>query len=99
MKGEINFELKADNIIIHGPLTLQNTLLIFWDTSWWNKQDYIYKEERKGQATQGNSTWRTGMAGLFARVWDYAVFHPRKDKMFHFYTLIKMNCTLKEFNW
>ena len=29
MKGEINFELKADNIIIHGPLTLQNTLLIF----------------------------------------------------------------------
>ena len=29
MKGEINFELKADNIIIHAPLTLQNTLLIF----------------------------------------------------------------------
>ena len=31
------------------------------------------------------------MAGLFARlfVWDYAVFHPLKDKMFHFYTLIK----------
>ena len=35
------------------------------------------------------------MAGLFALsfVRDYAVFHPWKDKMFHFYTLIEVNCT------
>ena len=28
----------------------------------------------------------------------YAVFHPWKDKMFHFYTLIEVNCTFWEFN-
>ena len=31
-------------------------------------QTKLHTEERKGQATQGNSTWRTGMAGLFARM-------------------------------
>ena len=51
-----------------------------------------------GQATQGNSTWRTGMAGLFALffVRGFAVFHPWKNKMFHFYTLIEVNCTFWE---
>ena len=67
MKGEINFELKADNIIIHGPLTLQNTLLIFF-RYFLTEQTKLHTEERKGQVTQGNLTWRTGMAGLFARV-------------------------------
>ena len=35
------------------------------------------------------------MADRFALsfVRDYAVFHPWKDKMFHFYTLIEVNCT------
>ena len=56
MKGEINFELKAGNIIIHAPA----------DTP---KHPNIFTYGRKkGQATQGNLTWRTGMAGLFARV-------------------------------
>ena len=32
------------------------------------KQTRLHTEERKGQATQGNSTWWIGMAGLFARV-------------------------------
>ena len=32
------------------------------------EQTKLHTEERKGQATQGNSTLRTGMAGLFARV-------------------------------
>ena len=34
-----------------------------------------------------------GMA-LFALLFvrDYAVFHPWKDTMFHFYTLIEVNC-------
>ena len=32
------------------------------------EQTKLHTEERKGQATQGNSPWRTGMAGLFARV-------------------------------
>ena len=74
-------------------LSLQNTLLIFLRYLRM-EQTTLHKEERKDQATQENSTWRTGMAGLFARVWDYAIFHPRKDKMFHFYTLKKMSCTL-----
>ena len=57
------------------------------------EQTRLHTEETKGQATQGNSTWRTGMA-LFALLFvrEYAVFHPWKDKMFHFYTLIEVNC-------
>ena len=49
------------------------------------EQIKLHTEERIGQATQGNSTWRTGMAGLFARVWDYAVFHTRKDVPFLYF--------------
>ena len=30
------------------------------------EQARLHTEETKGQATQGNSAWRTGMAGLFA---------------------------------
>ena len=30
------------------------------------EQTRLHTEETKGQATQGNSAWRTGMAGLFA---------------------------------
>ena len=39
------------------------------------EQTRLQTEETKGQATQGNSIWRTGMAGLFALsfVRDYAV--------------------------
>ena len=48
-------------------LSLQNTLLIFLRYLRM-EQTTLHKEERKDQATQGNSTWRTGMAGLFARV-------------------------------
>ena len=64
------------------------------------EQTRLHTEETKGQATQGNSAWRTGMAGLFALVCErqYAVFHLWKDKMFHFYTLIEVNCTFWEFN-
>ena len=66
------------------------------------EQTRLHTEETKGQATQGNSAWRTGMAGLFAlsfvRDSIYAVFHPWKDKMFHFYTSIEVNCTFWEFN-
>ena len=29
---------------------------------------------------------------------QYAVFHPWKDEMFHFYTLIEVNYTFWEFN-
>ena len=32
------------------------------------EQTRLNTEERKRQATQGNSTWWTGMVGLFARV-------------------------------
>ena len=49
------------------------------------EQTKLQTEERKGQATQGNSTWRTGMAGLFARVRENAVFHPRKDVPFLYF--------------
>ena len=46
------------------------------DTSWLMEQTRLYMEERKGQATLGNSTWQTGMAGHFARlfVWDLMTF-------------------------
>ena len=30
------------------------------------EQTSLHTEETKGQATQGNSAWRTGMVGLFA---------------------------------
>ena len=66
MKGEINFELKAGNIIINAPADTpkhSNIFEILLDGK--NKTTYGRK---KGQATQGNLTWRTGMAGLFARV-------------------------------
>ena len=52
-------------------LTLQNTLIIFL-RYFLMEQTRLQTEERKGQATHGNLTWRNGMAGLFARVWDYA---------------------------
>ena len=32
------------------------------------EQTNLHTEERKFQATEGNSAWRTGMAGLVARV-------------------------------
>ena len=32
------------------------------------EQTRLHTEERKGQATQGNLTLRTGMAGLFAHL-------------------------------
>ena len=67
MKSGINFELKADNIIIHAsvdfPKNLTNIFEILPDGT--NKTTY---ERKKGQTTQEDLTWRTGMAGLFARV-------------------------------
>ena len=64
------------------------------------EQTRLHTEETKGQGTQGNSAWRTGMAGLFALSFErqYAVFHPWKDKMFRFYTLIEVKCAFWEFN-
>ena len=55
-------------------------------------------EERKGQATLGNSTWQRGMAGLFARffVQDLMTFFTlgKIRYVLHFYTvLIKVNYT------
>ena len=54
-------------------------------------------EERKGQATLGNSTWQTGMAGLFAHLFvlDFMPFFTigKIRYMFHFYAVIKVNCT------
>ena len=67
MKGGINFELKADIIIIYAPVDTPKHLINIFEIlpDGTNKTTL---EERKGQATQGNSTWRTGMAGLLARV-------------------------------
>ena len=81
------------------PLTLQNTSLILL-RHFLKEQTKLYTEDTKGQAAQGNSTWRTGMAGPFALLFvrDYDVFHRWKDKMFHFYTLIEVNCTFWECN-
>ena len=82
MKGRINFELKADKIIIHATRWHSKIpFKYFWDTSWWNKQDYIYTKERKDQAIQGNRNgwspppppppqWKWGMRSeekLFAK--------------------------------
>ena len=67
IKGGVNFELKEDNIIIRAPVDTPNTLLKFL-RYFLMEQAKLHTEERKGQATPGNSTWRTGMAGLLARV-------------------------------
>ena len=67
IKGGINFELKADNIIIGAPTDtpkhLINIFEILLDGT--NKTSYGRK---KRPGYQRNSTWRTGKAGLFARV-------------------------------
>ena len=47
------------------PLTHQNTSLIFL-RHLLMEQTRLHTDEAKDQATQGNSAWRTGMAGLFA---------------------------------
>ena len=56
MKGGINFELKADNIIIHTPVDTAKHLINIFEIlpDGTNKTAYIliYTEERKGQATQ-----------------------------------------------
>ena len=69
MKGGIDFELKADNII-HAPTDTPKHFIR--DTSCLMEQTRLHMEERKGQATLGNSTWQRGMAGLFAClfVWE-----------------------------
>ena len=46
------------------------------------EQTKLHTEERKGQATQGNSTRRTGMTGLFAR-WGRA--GPIREIKIHVY--------------
>ena len=81
------------------PLTLQNTSLIFL-RHFLKDQTRLHTEDTKGQATQGNSAWRTGMAGLLALLFvrDYAFFHPWKVKVFHFDTLIEVNCLFWGFN-
>ena len=48
------------------------------------EQTRLYTEETKGQATLGNSAWRTGMAGLFA-------LSLVRDSM-PFFTLGKIRC-------
>ena len=48
------------------------------------EQTRLQTEETKGQATQGNSAWRTGMAGLFALSFV-------RDSM-PFFTLGKIRC-------
>ena len=70
-EGQNEIALKLYNII-HAPADTSKHFLM--------EQTRLKTEETKGQATQGNSTWRTGMAGLFALsfVRDYAVFHPWK---------------------
>ena len=45
------------------PLTLQNTSLIFLRL-FLVEQTRLHTGDTKGRATQGNSTRRTGMAGL-----------------------------------
>ena len=48
------------------------------------EQTILHMEETKGQATQGNSAWQTGMAGLFA-------LSLVRDSM-PFFTLGKIRC-------
>ena len=62
-------------------------------------QTRLQTEETKGQDTQGNSTWRTGMVGLFAHsfVRDYWPFFI-PGNVFHFYTLTGVDCTFWQFN-
>ena len=48
------------------------------------EQTRLHTEETKGQATQGNSAWRTGMAGLFSLSFV-------RDSM-PFFTLGKIRC-------
>ena len=48
------------------------------------EQTTLHTEETKGHATQGNSAWRTGMAGLFALSFV-------RDSM-SFFTLGKIRC-------
>ena len=48
------------------------------------EQTRLHTEETKGQATQGNSAWRAGMAGLFALSFV-------RDSM-PFFTLGKIRC-------
>ena len=48
------------------------------------EQTKLHTEETKGQATQGKSAWRTGMAGLFA-------LSLVRDSM-PFFTLGKIRC-------
>ena len=48
------------------------------------EQTRLHTEETNGQATQGNSAWRTGMSGPFA-------LSLARDSM-RFFTLGKMRC-------
>ena len=56
------------------------------------EQTRLHTEETKGQVTQGNSAWRTGMAGLFP------LSFVRDSMPFLTPGKIEVNCTFWEFN-
>ena len=81
MKGGINFELKADNIIHAAVAAPKHFINIFEILPDGKKKAYIRKKEKARllRETQHqpfaailcnlcNLTWRTGMAGVFARL-------------------------------
>ena len=51
--------------IIHAPPDRSKHFINIFETPP-DGTNKLQTEETKGQATQGNSAWRTGMAGLFA---------------------------------
>ena len=65
------------------------------------EQTRLHREETKGHATQEKFCMADRNGWSFCSLVcerQYAVFHPWKDKMFHCYTLIEVNCTFWEFN-
>ena len=83
MKGGINFELKADNIIhalVDTPKHFINISEILPD--WWDKQDYIWRKEKARllwEIQHGRQEWLVFLLACLCE--NNAIFHPRKDKI------------------
>ena len=85
MKGGINFELKADNII-HAPVdTPKHFINIFKILPDGKKKAYVRKKEKTWLLRETQHEGQEWLVFLLVCLCDYADFHPRKGKMCPFY--------------